>query len=71
MSMARDGLKDQRLCCDKRGTYQVTVNYHTNFNSTKVKVNFALEQATKAQKGVEIELNTFCYLCCARWVSAS
>jgi hypothetical protein len=68
--MARDGLKNQRLSCDKRDTHQVTVSYHTNFNSKEVKVKFALEQATKAQKGVEIELNYFCNLS-ARWVGAS
>ena len=27
-SVARDGLQNRRLLCDKRGTYRVSVNYH-------------------------------------------
>jgi len=64
-SMARDGLQNQRFQCEKRGIHQVTVNYHTDFNSKKVK--FTLEQATKAPRGVEIELYSFFNLG-ARWV---
>jgi hypothetical protein len=42
-----------------------SLNYHTNFNSKKVK--FTLERVTKAHRGVEIEIYSFFNLG-ARWV---